>query len=48
LQLGFYDGEIDGKIGGGSRAAIKNYQKSVGMEQDGYASKRVLSRLKRS
>lgn len=48
LQLGFYDGEIDGKIGGGSRAAIINFQKSVGMEQDGYASKRVLSRLKRS
>lgn len=46
LRLGFYDGEIDGKIGGGSRAAIKAYQKSVGMEQDGYASKKVLNRLR--
>lgn len=45
LQKGFYDGEIDGKIGGGSRKAIKSYQKSVGLAQDGYASKRVLSRL---
>lgn len=48
LRLGFYDGEIDGKIGGGSRAAIIDYQRSVGMEQDGYASKRVLNRLRGS
>lgn len=46
LQKGFYDGEIDGKIGGGSRKAIKSYQKSVGLAQDGYASKRVLSKLR--
>lgn len=46
LKKGFYDGEIDGKIGGGSRKAIINYQKSVGLEQDGYASKRILSRLR--
>ncbi len=48
LQKGFYDGEIDGKIGGGSRAAIKAYQKSVGFTQDGYASKKVLSKLRGS
>jgi membrane-bound lytic murein transglycosylase B len=46
LQKGFYDGEIDGKIGGGSRAAIKDYQRSVGLAQDGYASKKVLRRLR--
>lgn len=46
LKKGFYDGEIDGKIGGGSRKAIKSYQKSVGLEQDGYASKKVLARLR--
>lgn len=46
LQKGFYDGEIDGKIGGGSRKAIKSYQKSVGVAEDGYASKRILSKLR--
>lgn len=45
-QLGFYDGEIDGKIGSGSRAAIVEYQKRVGLAQDGYASKRLLARLR--
>ncbi len=48
LQKGFYDGEIDGKIGGGSRKAIKSYQKSVGLAQDGYASKKVLGKLRGS
>jgi len=46
LQKGFYEGEIDGKIGGGSKKAIKSYQKSVGLAQDGYASKKVLRRLR--
>ncbi|MEM9332750.1 MAG: lytic murein transglycosylase [Pseudomonadota bacterium] len=45
-RLGFYDGEIDGKIGGGSRSAIKAYQKQAGLEQTGYASKKVLARLR--
>lgn len=48
LQKGFYEGEIDGKIGGGSRKAIKSYQKNVGLAQDGYASKKVLAKLKGS
>lgn len=45
-RLGYYDGEIDGKIGSGSRAAIKAFQRRAGMEQTGYASKKVLARLK--
>ncbi len=45
--LGFYDGEIDGKIGSGSQAAIKAYQARVGLTQDGYPSKEVLSALRR-
>ncbi len=45
--LGFYDGEIDGKIGSGSRGAIKNYQAKVGLAQDGYASKKVLASLRK-
>jgi len=46
-RLGFYDGEIDGKIGTGSRGAIKNYQGKAGLAQDGYASKRVLASLRK-
>lgn len=47
-RLGLYDGEIDGKIGGGSRKAIKIYQNSVGLPQDGYPSVKLLARIKRS
>ncbi len=47
-RLGLYDGEIDGKIGGGSRKAIKVYQNSVGLPQDGYPSVKLLARIKRS
>ncbi len=46
LALGYYDGEIDGKIGGGSKAAIRQFQARNGIEQDGYASKKLLSRLR--
>jgi len=45
-RLGYYDGEIDGKIGGGSRSAIKAYQKRIGHEQNGYASKKILAKLR--
>ena len=33
-RLGHYDGEIDGNIGSGSRKAIEEFQKSVGMKPD--------------
>ncbi len=46
-SAGFYDGEIDGKIGSGSRKAIKSYQRSRGLAEDGYASKRILARLRK-
>ncbi|MDJ0613334.1 MAG: lytic murein transglycosylase [Rhizobiaceae bacterium] len=46
-RLGFYEGEIDGKIGSGSRGAIKDYQRKFGLAQDGYASKRVLASLRK-
>jgi membrane-bound lytic murein transglycosylase B len=45
-RVGLYDGEIDGKIGSGSRGAIVAYQARVGLKQDGYASKKVLKRLR--
>ena len=44
---GFYDGEIDGRTGPQSRAAIKAWQAKAGMEVNGYPSQDVLTRLKR-
>lgn len=46
-NVGLYDGEIDGKIGSGSRSAIKAYQSRVGMEANGYASRKILARLRK-
>ncbi len=46
-QLGFYDGEADGKIGKITETAIKTYQARVGLTQDGYPSMEVLSALRR-
>ncbi len=45
--LGYYDGPIDGKIGSGSRDAIKAVQGRLGLTQDGHPSKEVLSTLRR-
>ncbi|MDN2565043.1 lytic murein transglycosylase [Aquibium sp. A9E412] len=47
LALGYYDGKIDGKIGQGSRGAIKAFQQRVGLAQDGHPSKEVLRQLRR-
>ena len=44
--LGYYDGAIDGRIGEGSRAAIKAFQAQSGLTQDGHPSKEVLSILR--
>jgi membrane-bound lytic murein transglycosylase B len=44
--LGYYDGKFDGKIGEGSRAAIKAFQARAGLAQDGHPSMEVLSRLR--
>jgi membrane-bound lytic murein transglycosylase B len=46
LRLGFYDGEIDGNIGSGSRKAILEFQKSKGMKADGFPSRSVLDKLR--
>jgi membrane-bound lytic murein transglycosylase B len=47
-RLGFYEGEIDGNIGSGSRKSIKDFQKKVGMKVDGHPSREVLDRLRKS
>jgi membrane-bound lytic murein transglycosylase B len=45
---GFYDGEIDGDLGSGSRAAIRDYQRSIGLTPDGVGSRDLLRRLQAS
>lgn len=42
---GFNTKGVDGKIGPNSIAAIKGFQRSVGMIPDGYASLKLLERL---
>lgn len=44
--LGYYEGPIDGKIGSGSRDAIRAFQNRMGMEQTGHPGKEVLLRLR--
>ena len=44
---GYYDGKLDGKIGSGSRSAIKAFQQAAGLTPDGHPSMEVLSRLRR-
>ncbi len=47
-RAGYYVGEIDGKIGQLSRAAIRAYQTSVGMIADGFAGLHLLEKLRDS
>lgn len=44
--LGYYSGPVDGKIGQGSRSAIKAFQERTGLSQDGHPSKEVLRKLR--
>lgn len=46
-EHGYYDGKFDGKIGEGSKAAIRAFQAQAGLDQDGNPSLEVLSRLRR-
>ena len=43
---GFYDGEVDGKTGPKTRAAIKAFEASAGLDGEGYPSQEVLNRLR--
>ncbi len=45
--FGYYEGKFDGKIGEGSRAAIRAFQAQAGLEQDGHPSMEVLLRLRK-
>ena len=44
-ERGLYDGDIDGNIGSGSRAAIMSYQETVGLTADGQVSQKLLEML---
>ena len=47
-MLGYYDGDIDGDIGSGSRAAIREYQRALGLAPDGVESRDLLQQLEAS
>jgi membrane-bound lytic murein transglycosylase B len=45
-EMGYYDGEIDGNFGSGSKAAISAIQSRLGMQSDGEPSKGLLKALR--
>lgn len=44
-QLGLYEGELDGKFGKGTLAAVKAFQKAQGLKVDGLAGKNTQLKL---
>ncbi|MDI7860513.1 lytic murein transglycosylase [Rhizobiaceae bacterium n13] len=44
--LGYYDGEVDGNFGSGSKAAISAVQSRLGLEANGQPSKHLLKALR--
>ncbi|MDO9417301.1 lytic murein transglycosylase [Pararhizobium sp.] len=45
-ELGYYDGEVDGNFGSGSKAAIQAFQNRNGLTPDGEPSQHVLKALR--
>ena len=46
-RKGFDTGEPNGRLGAKARAAVRDYQASVGLVPDGFASATILARLRR-
>jgi membrane-bound lytic murein transglycosylase B len=46
-QLGYYDGEIDGNFGSGSRAAIAAFQSRAGLTGEAIPSQKILDAIRR-
>lgn len=46
-ELGYYDGEVDGNFGSGSKAAIQAFQNRMGLAADGEPSQTLLKALRR-
>jgi membrane-bound lytic murein transglycosylase B len=44
-MAGFYDGDIDGNIGSGSRRAIADFQRQAGLTANGVESRDLIQRL---
>ena len=47
-EHGYYSGKLDGKIGEGSREAIKAFQAQAGLTPDGHPSMEVLTSLRKN
>lgn len=45
-ELGYYEGEVDGNFGSGSKAAITSIQQRLGLEPDGEPSRQLLKALR--
>jgi membrane-bound lytic murein transglycosylase B len=45
---GLYDGPLDGDLGSGSRAAIREYQRKAGLNPDGIGTRSLLQRLEQT
>lgn len=45
-ELGYYEGEVDGNFGSGSKAAIQAFQSRMGLTPDGEPSKHILRALR--
>jgi membrane-bound lytic murein transglycosylase B len=46
-ELGYYEGEVDGNFGSGSKAAIQAFQNRMGLAADGEPSQQLLKALRR-
>lgn len=46
-ELGYYPGEIDGQLGGGTKAAIRQFQNQAGLAEDGVPSLSLLEVLRK-
>jgi hypothetical protein len=44
--LGYYDGEIDGRLGSGTRDAVRSFQLARGLTADGFPGIEVLRQLR--
>jgi peptidoglycan hydrolase-like protein with peptidoglycan-binding domain len=45
-RRGYFDGEIDGKIGAATRAGVKKAQMQFGLPADSYPTPELLERLR--
>ncbi|MDX3929293.1 MAG: lytic murein transglycosylase [Shinella sp.] len=46
-ELGYYEGEVDGNFGSGSKAAIQAFQNRMGLAADGQPSQTLLNALRK-